>query len=74
MWESMTRYERYQVLEGVGSQVLSVLVALPDVDVAPGTPPTFTDRQVRGTVEAVVGRRPRTAAAARWRWPPGSRS
>lgn len=55
VWESLTRYERYQILEGVGSQVLPVLVALPDVDVEPGTPPTFTDHQVRGTVEAVVG-------------------
>ena len=55
VWESLTRYERYQILEGVGRQVLSVLVALPDVVVEPGTAPTFTDRQVRETVEAVVG-------------------
>ena len=55
VWEAMTRYQRYQVLEGVGSQVLGVLVALPDVDVVPGTRPTFTDRQVLETVESVVG-------------------
>jgi hypothetical protein len=55
VWESMPRYQRYQITEGVGSQVLSVLVALPDVEVEPGTPPTFSDRQVRETVEAVVG-------------------
>lgn len=55
VWESLTRYERYQILQGVGGQVLSVLVALPDVDVEPGTAPTFTDRQVREAVEAVVG-------------------
>ncbi len=55
VWEAMTRYQRYQVLDGVGGQVLAVLVALPDVDVAPGTRPTFTDRQVLETVESVVG-------------------
>jgi len=55
VWEALTRYERYQILEGVGSQVLAVLVALPDVEVAPGTRPTFTDRQILETVESVVG-------------------
>lgn len=55
VWEALTRYQRYQILEGVGSQVLSVLVALPDVDVEPGTRPTFSDSQIRETVESVVG-------------------
>lgn len=55
VWESLTPYQRYQFLEGVGSQVLAVLVALPDVEVAAGTRPTFTDSQVRETVESVVG-------------------
>lgn len=55
VWESLTPYQRYQFLEGVGSQVLAVLVALPDVDVEPGTRPTFTDSQIRETVESVVG-------------------
>ncbi len=55
VWEAMTRYERYQILEGVGSQILAVLVALPDVEVAAGTRPTFTDRQILETVESVVG-------------------
>ncbi len=55
VWESLTQYQRYQLLDGVGGQVLAVLVALPDVDVEPGTRPTFTDSQVRETVESVVG-------------------
>ena len=55
VWEGMTRYQRYQVLDGVGGQVLPVLVALPDVEVEAGTRPTFTDRQVLETVESVVG-------------------
>lgn len=55
VWEQMTRYERFQVLDALGDQVLPVLVALPDVEVEPGTRPTFTDEQVRETVEAGVG-------------------
>lgn len=55
VWEAMTRFERFQVLDGLGSQVLAVLVALPDVDVAIGTRPTFTDAQVVEAVEATLG-------------------
>lgn len=55
VWEALTRYQRYQLLEGVGSQILAVLVALPDVEVEAGTRPTFTDRQIVETVESVVG-------------------
>ena len=51
LWESMDRYQRYQLLDGLGDQVLPVLAALPDVDVAPGTRPTYTDKQVLETVE-----------------------
>ena len=36
-WEAMSRYERFQMLDALGDQILPVLVALPDVDVAPGT-------------------------------------
>ena len=55
VWAEMTRYQRYEVLDSLGDQVLPVLVALPDVEVEPGTRPTFTDEQVRETVEAGVG-------------------
>lgn len=55
VWEGMDRYQRFQLLDGLGGQLLPVLVALPDVTVAPGTPPTFSDAQVRETVESVVG-------------------
>lgn len=54
LWETMGRLERYQLLQGLGAQVLPVLVALPDVDVAPGTRPTYTDQQVLATVEELV--------------------
>ncbi len=55
VWEEMDRYQRFKLLDQLGTQILPVLVALPDVEVAAGTRPTFTDRQVRETVETVVG-------------------
>lgn len=55
VWNQMDRYRRFTVLDALGSQVLPVLVALPDVDVEPGTRPTFTDQQVTEAVEAHVG-------------------
>jgi hypothetical protein len=54
-WAELTRYQRFQLLDGLGDQLLPVLVALPDVEVAPGTRPTFTDQQVRATVEERLG-------------------
>jgi hypothetical protein len=54
-WDGMTRFQRYQVLDALGTQILPVLVALPDVAVAPGTKPTFTTEQVVDAVEAVAG-------------------
>ncbi len=51
-WDALTQYERFQLLDGLGDQVLPVLVSLPDVEVAAGTRPTFTDAQVRAAVEA----------------------
>jgi hypothetical protein len=50
-WADMDRYQRFQLLDALGDQILPVLVALPDVYVAPGTRPTYTDDQVRETVE-----------------------
>jgi len=54
-WEAMSRIDRYHHLEAVGSQVLPVLLALPDVEVAAGTRPTFTDAQVVAAVEQTLG-------------------
>ncbi len=55
VWDSMSKLERYHHLEAVGSQVLPVLLALPDVEVAAGTRPTFTDAQVLAAVEQNLG-------------------
>jgi hypothetical protein len=55
LWESMNRYQRYVVLNGLGDQVLPVLVALPDVEVAIGERPVFTDEQLAEAVESQLG-------------------
>jgi hypothetical protein len=54
-WEALDRFQRFQLLDGLGDQVLPVLVALPDVDVEPGTRPTFTEEQVTAAVEERLG-------------------
>jgi hypothetical protein len=55
LWDEMDRFQRYTLLDSLGTQVLPVLVALPDVDVEPGTRPTFSDEQVTAAVEEQVG-------------------
>ena len=54
-WAALTRYQRFQLLDGLGDQVLPVLVSLPDVEVAVGTRPTFTDAQISAAVEERLG-------------------
>ncbi|WP_323794359.1 hypothetical protein [Nocardioides sp.] len=46
VWEQMDRLQRFKILDGLGSQVLPVLVALPDVEVAPGTRPSYDDATI----------------------------
>jgi hypothetical protein len=55
VWEALTKYQRFQLLDGLGDQLLPVLVALPDVEVAPGSRPSFTDEQVTAAVEERLG-------------------
>jgi hypothetical protein len=55
IWDGMDRYQRFQVLDRLGSQLLPVLVALPDVEVATGTRPAYSDQVVAETVESVLG-------------------
>lgn len=54
-WGELSRFQRFQLLDGIGDQVLAALVALPDVEVAIGTRPTYTDDQVRAAVEERLG-------------------
>jgi hypothetical protein len=55
VWDEMDRYQRFVLLDSLGSEVLPVLVALPDVEVETGTRPTFTDEQVTAAVEERAG-------------------
>lgn len=54
-WEAMSKIDRYHLLEAVGSQVLPVMLALPDIEFPAGSRPTFTDEQVATAVEATLG-------------------
>lgn len=70
-WDSMSKIDRYHLLEAVGSQVLPALLALPDIEVPAGTRPTFTDAQIAAAVEETLGEsgvgrlRQKVAVAAR---------
>ncbi|MBJ7359285.1 hypothetical protein [Nocardioides sp.] len=54
-WAALTKFQRYQMLSGLGDQLLGPLVALPDVEVAVGTRPAFTDAQVQQAVQEQAG-------------------
>jgi hypothetical protein len=54
-WAALGSFQRFQLLDGLGDQLLGVLVALPDVEVAIGTRPTFTDEQVTTAVRERLG-------------------
>lgn len=54
-WDSMDRHQRFQLLDAVGSQVLPTLVALPDVEVAPGTRASYSNQQVQEVVRGLIG-------------------
>jgi hypothetical protein len=54
-WEAMDRHQRFQLLDAVGSQVLPVLQALPDLEVGPGTRPTYSTHEVQEVVAGLVG-------------------
>jgi len=54
-WLALTKYQRYVMLDGLGEQLLGPLVGLPDVEVAIGTRPTFTDAEVEAAVRERAG-------------------
>ena len=54
-WAELSKYQRFQLLDGLGDQLLPVLVSLPDVEVAVGTRPTFTNAQISAAVEERLG-------------------
>lgn len=55
LWDGLGKFQRFQLLDGLGDQLLPVLVSLPDVEVEAGTRPTFTDEQVTAAVEERLG-------------------
>jgi hypothetical protein len=55
VWDEMDRYQRFKLLDSLGGEILPVLVALPDVEVEPGTRPTFSDAEITAVVEARMG-------------------
>lgn len=50
-WQALTPFERYQLLEPVSTQVLPVLAALPEVEVAPGERPGFSQAELMAAIE-----------------------
>jgi hypothetical protein len=54
-WDDLDGLPRFKLLDGLGAQLLPVLVALPDVEVAAGTRPSYTDREVSETVVSLLG-------------------
>ena len=54
-WAALTKYQRYQMLAGLGDQLLGVLVALPDVDVR-GRDPADVHRRRRSSRRSRSGR------------------
>ncbi|CAN5646843.1 hypothetical protein BH10ACT10_BH10ACT10_17000 [soil metagenome] len=54
VWDGMNRYERFKILDALGTQLFPVLGALPDVEVAVGARPSYTDQEVQAAVEQSV--------------------
>jgi hypothetical protein len=54
-WQELAPYARFTLLDGLGDQLLPVLVSLPDVEVEAGTRPAFTDAQIAAAVEERLG-------------------
>lgn len=54
VWSGMTRFERFTVLDGIGTQVLPVLVGLPDQEIAPDTRASYDDAAVAEVVERLL--------------------
>jgi hypothetical protein len=54
-WAALSKYQRYVMLSGLGDQLLAVLVALPDREVAVGSRPSATDAEVEAVVQELGG-------------------
>ena len=54
-WTDLGGLGRYQLMEGLGEQVLPILVALPDVPRTVGERPSYSAGQIRELVEETTG-------------------
>lgn len=54
-WDELGRFQRFQLLDGLGDQLLPVLVALPDVEIPVGERAAYTDDQIKAAVEERLG-------------------
>lgn len=54
-WRDLGGYGRYQLLDSLGTQLLPVLAALPDVERVHGARPAYSAAQVRAAVTDHVG-------------------
>lgn len=54
-WHDLGGFGRYQLLEPLGSQILPILAALPDVERVVGERPTFSTAQIKEIVEEHTG-------------------
>lgn len=54
-WRDLDAYQRFKLLDGIGDQVLGILVGLPDVEVEIGTRPTYSDAEVEEVVRERIG-------------------
>jgi len=55
VWDETDRFQRFKLLDSIGTQIFPVLTDLPDVDVPVGGRPTFSEEQIRESVERHVG-------------------
>lgn len=53
-WRELGGYGRYQLLDSLGTQILPVLAALPDVPRVHGERPSYSAAQIRAVVEEQV--------------------
>ncbi|MER7557398.1 hypothetical protein ABTZ46_10685 [Nocardioides sp. NPDC126508] len=55
VWDETDRFQRFKLLDSIGTQIFPVLTDLPDVDVPVGGRPTFSEEQIRESVERHIG-------------------
>lgn len=54
-WNEMDRYQRFQLLDSLGDQILPVLMALPDREVPVGARPSYADAEIASVVKDRLG-------------------